>query len=104
MQQAGRCESLEAGRGEAGVRPGDAARLTICLTQIASFAEGNEVYAESSLSLIRRDDVEAACVPKGAAAEIDVIVSVSRRRSSRRSLEPAPIPWEGRPVSRGIVR
>jgi reactive intermediate/imine deaminase len=77
-EQARRClESLEAVCGEAGARLGDAARLTIYLTDIASFAEVNEVYAEFFTEPHpARTTVEVAALPKGAAVEIDAIVPV----------------------------
>jgi 2-iminobutanoate/2-iminopropanoate deaminase len=78
-EQARRClRSLEAVCGEAGTRLGDAARLTIYLTDLGRFAEVNEVYAEFfSDPHPARTTVEVAALPKGAKVEIDAIVPVS---------------------------
>jgi len=78
-EQARRClRSLEAVCGEAGTRLGDAARMTIYLTDLGRFAEVNEVYAEFfSEPHPARTTVEVAALPKGAMVEIDAIVPVS---------------------------
>jgi reactive intermediate/imine deaminase len=78
-EQAHRClRSLEAVCGAAGTRLGDAARVTIYLTDLGGFAEVNEVYAEFfSEPHPARTTVEVAALPKGAMVEIDAIVPVS---------------------------
>jgi 2-iminobutanoate/2-iminopropanoate deaminase len=78
-EQARRClRSLEAVCGAAGTRLGDAARVTIYLTDLGGFAEVNEVYAEFfSEPHPARTTVEVAALPKGAMVEIDAIVPVS---------------------------
>jgi reactive intermediate/imine deaminase len=78
-EQARRClRSLEAVCGAAGTRLGDAARVTIYLTDLGGFAEVNEIYAEFfSEPHPARTTVEVAALPKGAMVEIDAIVPVS---------------------------
>jgi reactive intermediate/imine deaminase len=78
-EQARRClRSLEAVCSEAGTRLGDAARLTIYVTDIGSFAEVNRVYAGFfSEPYPARSTVEVAALPKGAMVEIDAIVPVT---------------------------
>ena len=76
--QARRClENLEAVCAAAGARLADAVKLTVYLTDIASFAEVNDVYAEFFTgSYPARVAVEVSALPKGADVEIDAIVAL----------------------------
>lgn len=76
--QARRClENLEAVCAAAGARLGDAVRLTVYLTDMADFAEVNEVYASFfEAEPPARVAVEVAGLPKGADVEIDAIVAL----------------------------
>jgi 2-iminobutanoate/2-iminopropanoate deaminase len=77
-EQAGRClENLAAVCNAAGATLGDAVRITVYLTDIASFGEVNEVYAsffESSPPARVAIGVEA--LPLGAKVEIDAVVAL----------------------------
>ncbi len=76
--QAGRClENLAAVCHAAGATLGDAVRLTIYLTDMATFAEVNEVYEsffESSPPA--RVAIGVAALPRGAKVEIDAVVAL----------------------------
>jgi 2-iminobutanoate/2-iminopropanoate deaminase len=77
-EQAGRClENLAAVCNAAGATLGDAVRVTIYLTEIASFEGVNDVYAsffESSPPARVTIGVEA--LPLGAKVEIDAVVAL----------------------------
>ncbi len=77
-EQAGRClENLAAVCQAAGATLGDAVRLTVYLTDIASFAAVNEVYGsffESSPPA--RVAIGVAALPLGAKVEIDAVVAL----------------------------
>ena len=76
--QAARClANLEAVCEGAGARLADAVRCTIYMTDLAAFAEVNEVYAGFFGSEPpSRVTVGVAALPKGALVEIDAIVAV----------------------------
>lgn len=76
--QARRClENLEAVCAAAGTRLADAVKITVYLTDIASFAEVNEVYAEFfASSYPARVAVEVSALPKGADVEMDAVVAL----------------------------
>jgi 2-iminobutanoate/2-iminopropanoate deaminase len=76
--QAGRClENLAAVCDAAGVTLGDAVRLTIYLTDMASFAEVNEVYESFFESdPPARVAIGVAALPRGAMVEIDAVVAL----------------------------
>jgi 2-iminobutanoate/2-iminopropanoate deaminase len=80
-EQARRCLlSLAAICEAAGARLGDAARMTIYLTEMESFPEVNEVYAEFfSEPFPVRSTVGVAALPKGAAVEMDATVPLGGR-------------------------
>jgi 2-iminobutanoate/2-iminopropanoate deaminase len=77
-EQAGRClENLAAVCGAAGARLGDAARVTVYLTDMRDFAAVNEVYA----SFFENDPparvaIGVAALPKGAQVEMDAVVAL----------------------------
>ena len=76
--QAGRClENLAAVCHAAGATLGDAVRLTVYLTDMASFAEVNEVY-ESFFETDppARVAIAVAALPRGAKVEIDAVVAL----------------------------
>jgi 2-iminobutanoate/2-iminopropanoate deaminase len=76
--QAGRClENLAAVCAAAGATLGDAVRLTIYLTDMASFASVNEVY-ESFFETDppARVTIGVAALPRGAKVEIDAVVAL----------------------------
>jgi 2-iminobutanoate/2-iminopropanoate deaminase len=77
-EQAGRClENLAAVCQAAGTTLGDAVRLTVYLTDIASFSAVNEVYGsffESSPPA--RVAIGVAALPLGAKVEIDAVVAI----------------------------
>lgn len=77
-EQAGRClENLAAVCHAAGATLGDAVRLTIYLTDLASFSGVNEVYAsffESNPPA--RVTIGVAALPLGAKVEIDAVVAL----------------------------
>ncbi len=77
-EQARRClENLDAVCGAAGATLQRAARLTIYLTDLAAFAEVNEVYASFFLDdPPARVTVGVAQLPKGAQVEIDAVVAL----------------------------
>lgn len=77
--QARRClENLEAVCAAAGARLADAVRLTVYLTDMADFAEVNEVYASFfDTDPPARVAVEVSGLPKGADVEIDAIVALA---------------------------
>jgi len=76
--QAGRClENLAAVCHAAGATLGDAVRITIYLTDIASFGQVNDVYAsffESSPPA--RVTIGVQALPLGAKVEIDAVVAL----------------------------
>lgn len=76
--QARRClKNLEAVCAAAGARLADAVRLTVYLTDMADFAEVNDVYASFFEGAYpARVAVEVAGLPKGADVEIDAIVAL----------------------------
>ena len=77
--QAGRClENLAAVCHAAGATLGDAVKVTIYLTDMASFASVNEVYGsffESSPPA--RVAIGVAALPRGAQVEMDAVVALS---------------------------
>jgi 2-iminobutanoate/2-iminopropanoate deaminase len=77
-EQAGRClEHLSAVCAAAGTTLGNAVRMTIYLTDMASFASVNEVYGsffESNPPA--RVAVGVAALPRGAKVEIDAVVEL----------------------------
>jgi 2-iminobutanoate/2-iminopropanoate deaminase len=76
--QAGRClENLAAVCHAAGATLGDAVRLTVYLTDMATFAEVNEVY-ESFFETDppARVAIGVAALPRGAKVEIDAVVAL----------------------------
>jgi 2-iminobutanoate/2-iminopropanoate deaminase len=76
--QAGRClENLAAVCHAAGATLGDAVRLTVYLTDMASFAEVNEVYESFFESdPPARVAIGVAALPRGAKVEIDAVVAL----------------------------
>ena len=76
--QAGRClENLAAVCMAAGATLGDAVRMTVYVTDMATFAEVNEVYEsffESNPPA--RVTVGVAALPRGAKVEIDAVVAL----------------------------
>ena len=76
--QAGRClENLAAVCDAAGATLGDAVRLTVYLTDMASFASVNEVYASFFESdPPARVAIAVAGLPRGALVEIDAVVAI----------------------------
>ena len=76
--QARQClENLAAVAAAAGTTLSDAVRCTVYLTQIADFAEVNEVYAEFFTSEApARVAYAVAALPKGADIEIDAIIAL----------------------------
>jgi 2-iminobutanoate/2-iminopropanoate deaminase len=80
-QQARRClQSLQAICEQAGTTLAEALRLTIYTTDLAAFAQINEVYASFFAGEPpARATVGVAALPLGAKVEIDAIVAVSRR-------------------------
>jgi 2-iminobutanoate/2-iminopropanoate deaminase len=77
-EQARRClENLEAVCEAAGTRLAAAVKLTVFLTEMADFAEVNEVYASFfGGDPPARVAVAVAALPKGARVEIDAIVAL----------------------------
>jgi 2-iminobutanoate/2-iminopropanoate deaminase len=77
-EQAGRClENLAAVCAAAGASLGDAVRMTIYLTDMASFASVNEVYASFFESdPPARVAVGVAALPRGSKVEIDAVVAL----------------------------
>jgi 2-iminobutanoate/2-iminopropanoate deaminase len=77
-EQARRClESLQAVCRAAGTELGRALRMTIYMTDLAAFAEVNEVYGSFFASEPpARVTVGVAALPKGAYVEIDAIVAL----------------------------
>jgi 2-iminobutanoate/2-iminopropanoate deaminase len=79
--QTRRClESLEAICAQAGARLSDATRITVYLTDLSTYAEMNEVYAEffSVPEPPARATIGVSELPKGGSVEIDAIVVVDR--------------------------
>jgi 2-iminobutanoate/2-iminopropanoate deaminase len=76
--QAGRClENLAAVCQAAGTGLGSAVKVTIYLTDIADFADVNEVYGSFfEVDPPARVAVGVAALPKGARVEMDAIVAV----------------------------
>jgi 2-iminobutanoate/2-iminopropanoate deaminase len=77
-EQARRClESLQAVCRAAGTELGRALRMTVYMTDLAAFAEVNEVYASFFASEPpARVTVGVAALPKGAYVEIDATVAL----------------------------
>lgn len=77
-EQAGRClENLAAVCMAAGATLGDAVRLTVYMTDMASFSAVNEVYASFFESdPPARVAIGVAALPRGAKVEIDAVVAV----------------------------
>jgi 2-iminobutanoate/2-iminopropanoate deaminase len=77
-EQAGRClENLAAVCMAAGATLGDAVRLTVYLTDMASFAAVNEVYASFFESdPPARVAIGVVALPRGAKVEIDAVVAL----------------------------
>jgi 2-iminobutanoate/2-iminopropanoate deaminase len=78
-EQARRClENLQAICGEVGTTLARAVRLTIYMTDLAAFAEVNEVYGTFfAADPPARVTVGAAQLPRGAMVEIDAIVALA---------------------------
>jgi len=76
--QAGRClENLAAVCHAAGTSLGDAVRLTIYMTDMASFASVNDVYQSFFESdPPARVAIGVAALPRGAKVEIDAVVAI----------------------------
>ena len=76
--QAGRClENLAAVCDAAGATLGDAIRLTVYTTELASFAAINEVYESFFESdPPARVAIGVAALPRGAMVEIDAVVAI----------------------------
>jgi 2-iminobutanoate/2-iminopropanoate deaminase len=77
-EQAGRClENLAAVCAAAGASLGDAVKITVYLTEMADFAEVNEVYASFFESdPPARVAIAVAGLPRGARVEIDAVVAL----------------------------
>jgi 2-iminobutanoate/2-iminopropanoate deaminase len=77
-EQAHRClANLQAVCDAAGARLADAVRVTVWLTDMAAFAEVNDVYAGFfEQAPPARVAIAVSALPKGAAVEIDAIVAV----------------------------
>ncbi len=77
-EQARKClENLAAIAGEAGATLADAVKLTVYLTDIAAFAEVNEVYASFfEAEPPARVALAVAALPRGAQVEIDAVVAL----------------------------
>jgi 2-iminobutanoate/2-iminopropanoate deaminase len=77
-EQTGRClENLAAVCHAAGARLGDAVKLTIYLTEMASMAKVNDVYGSFFESdPPARVAIGVAALPKGAKVEIDAVVAL----------------------------
>jgi 2-iminobutanoate/2-iminopropanoate deaminase len=78
-EQAGRClENLAAVCAAAGATLGDAVRVTVYLTDMASFPAVNEVYGSFFESgPPARVAIGVAALPRGAMVEMDAIVALS---------------------------
>lgn len=80
-EQAGRClENLEAVCAAAGTSLRNAVKLTVYLTDMAAFADVNEVYAsffEGPGDPPARVAIAVAGLPRGAQVEMDAVVSVA---------------------------
>ena len=83
-QQTRRClRSLQAICEQAGASLADALRLTVYTTELAAFAQINEVYASFfTQDPPARATIGVAALPMGAKVEIDAIVAVSRSQRS----------------------
>ena len=77
-EQAGRClENLAAVCQAAGATLGDAVRMTVYLTDMASFASVNEVYGSFFESdPPARVAIGVVALPRGARVEIDAVVAL----------------------------
>jgi 2-iminobutanoate/2-iminopropanoate deaminase len=77
-EQARRClENLQAVCAAAGASLGDAVRCTVYMTDLAAFADVNEVYGEFfGPDPPARVAIGVAALPRGAAVEIDAIVAL----------------------------
>ncbi|MGI8430586.1 MAG: Rid family detoxifying hydrolase [Solirubrobacteraceae bacterium] len=78
-EQAGRClENLAAVCQAAGASLGDSVRITVYLTEMASFAAVNEVYGSFFESdPPARVAIGVAALPRGAKVEIDAVVALA---------------------------
>jgi 2-iminobutanoate/2-iminopropanoate deaminase len=78
-EQAGRClENLQAVCQAAGATLGDAVRMTVYVTDMASFSAVNEVYASFfEARPPARVAIGVAALPLGAKVEIDAVVALS---------------------------
>jgi len=76
--QAGRClENLAAVCQAAGATLGDAVRLTVYITDMASFSDVNDVYESFFESdPPARVTVAVSALPRGAQVEIDAVVAI----------------------------
>lgn len=76
--QAGRClENLAAVCEAAGASLGDAVKITVYLTDMATFAEVNEVYGSFFESdPPARVAIAVSALPRGAKVEIDAVVAL----------------------------
>jgi len=77
-EQAGRClKNLAAVCAAAGAELADAVRVTVYVTEMASFAEVNEVYASFFQSdPPARVTIGVAALPLGAKVEMDAVVAL----------------------------
>jgi 2-iminobutanoate/2-iminopropanoate deaminase len=77
-EQARKClENLAAIANDAGGSLADAVKLTVYLTDIAAYAEVNEVYATFfKTDPPARVALQVAALPKGAQVEIDAVVAL----------------------------
>ncbi len=78
-QQARRClQNLEAIAADAGASLANAVKVTVLLTDIATFAQVNDVYAEFFPSdQPARVAYAVTALPRGALVEIDAVVAVA---------------------------
>ncbi|HET9093872.1 MAG TPA: Rid family detoxifying hydrolase [Solirubrobacteraceae bacterium] len=77
-EQARQClENLRAIASDAGCSLGDAVKITVYLTDIAAFAEVNDVYADFFHNdPPARVALAVAALPRGAQVEIDAVIAV----------------------------
>ena len=77
-EQARRClQNLQAVCAAAGASLGDAVRCTVYMTDLAAFADVNELYAEFfDADPPARVAIGVAALPRGAQVEIDAIVAL----------------------------
>lgn len=70
------CENLKAVLAEAGLSFDNVVKTTCFLADMGDFAAFNEVYGQYFTSKPARSCVAAAALPKGAAAEIELIAEI----------------------------